>query len=25
MHDPIRLMGVWNLYRYAPNPLKWID
>ena len=23
--DPIGLMGGFNLYRYAPNPINWID
>jgi RHS repeat-associated protein len=23
--DPIGLMGGFNLYRYAPNPIGWID
>ena len=23
--DPIGLLGGWNLYQYAPNPLGWID
>nr|WP_206514366.1 RHS repeat-associated core domain-containing protein [Burkholderia cenocepacia] len=23
--DPIGLMGGVNLYRYAPNPIAWID
>ena len=23
--DPIRLAGGFNLYRYAPNPLMWVD
>ncbi len=25
MQDPIGLLGGWNLYQYAPNPLGWID
>ncbi|HGH4621861.1 TPA: RHS repeat-associated core domain-containing protein [Enterobacter cloacae] len=25
MQDPIGLNGGWNLYQYAPNPLRWID
>nr|WP_219999523.1 RHS repeat-associated core domain-containing protein [Snodgrassella alvi] len=25
MPDPIGLAGGYNLYRYAPNPLMWID
>jgi RHS repeat-associated protein len=25
MHDPIGLRGDINLYRYAPNPNRWID
>ena len=25
VQDPIGLDGGWNLYRYAPNPLTWID
>ena len=23
--DPIGLMGGWNLYAYAPNPVGWVD
>ncbi|MCW0350877.1 hypothetical protein NB701_004239 [Pantoea ananatis] len=25
VQDPIGLLGGWNLYQYAPNPLGWID
>ncbi|WP_034915748.1 RHS repeat-associated core domain-containing protein [Erwinia sp. 9145] len=25
VQDPIGLVGGWNLYAYAPNPLTWID
>nr|WP_245393275.1 RHS repeat-associated core domain-containing protein [Pantoea agglomerans] len=25
VQDQIGLLGGWNLYQYAPNPLGWID
>ena len=25
VQDPIGLLGGWNLYQYAPNPLGWVD
>ena len=25
MQDPTGLLGGWNFYQYAPNPLGWID
>lgn len=25
VQDPIGLVGGWNLYQYAPNPLRWVD
>ncbi|NDO83943.1 type IV secretion protein Rhs [Citrobacter sp. NCU1] len=25
VQDPIGLNGGWNLYQYAPNPIRWID